>query len=100
MYIDLLPIGSIVLLSEGEKRLMICGRIQGNSSDEKIYDYVGCMYPEGIMSIDSMIFFNREMIEKVVFTGYEDDEEQNFREEILSNVGELKIENGEILRIE
>ena len=96
MYTHLLPIGTIVLLSEGQKRLMICGRIQGNSIDEMIYDYIGCMYPEGILSTDTMIFFNHDSIETVVFSGFEDDEEREFKQEVLANIGNLKVENGDI----
>jgi len=31
MYQDLLPIGSVVLLKGGNKRVMICGRIQARA---------------------------------------------------------------------
>ena len=45
---DLLPVGSIVLLKGGEKRLMICGILQSEASeDAKNYDYLGTLYPEG-----------------------------------------------------
>ena len=39
MYKNLLPIGSVVLLKGGEKRLMICGRIQTRAGSDKVYDY-------------------------------------------------------------
>lgn len=34
---ELLPIGSVVLLKDGKKRLMICGRIQRKVGEEKCY---------------------------------------------------------------
>ena len=45
---DLLPIGSVVLLKNGTKRLMIAGIKQMDTEDTtKEYDYYGVMYPEG-----------------------------------------------------
>ena len=38
MHKNLLPIGSVVLLRGGEKRLMICGRIQTRAGSDKVYD--------------------------------------------------------------
>ena len=52
MYKNLLPIGSVVLLKGGEKRVMICGRIQAKSGENTIYDYSACYYPEGILNSD------------------------------------------------
>lgn len=46
---DLLPIGSVVTLKEGTKRLMIIGRLQQNVRTKKVYDYAGCLWPEGYM---------------------------------------------------
>lgn len=45
---DLLPIGSVVTLKEGKKKLMIIGRIQENEKTKKLYDYAGCQWPEDI----------------------------------------------------
>ena len=46
---SLLPIGSVVLLNGGEKRLMICGRVQTDVATGKTYDYSACFYPDGII---------------------------------------------------
>lgn len=97
MYKDLLPIGSVVLLKGGEKRVMICGRIQTKAGDDTIYDYSACYYPEGIIDPNSMFFFNRDSIEGVYFLGYQDVEELTFRQEILDNLGELEIKDGQIV---
>ena len=80
MYKDLLPIGSVVLLKGGEKRLMICGRIQAKRGDDNIYDYSACYYPEGIIDSTSMYFFNRDSIDRVFFIGFQDLEEISYRE--------------------
>lgn len=97
MYKDLLPIGSIVMLKGGEKRIMICGRIQTRSGDETIYDYSACYYPEGIVGSDSMFFFNHSSIEKIFFLGFQDEEELVFHEQVLDRIGELAYEDNKIV---
>ena len=45
---DLLPLGSIVLLNNGSKKLMITGYLVSTPEyPDHIFDYCGCMYPEG-----------------------------------------------------
>ena len=97
MYKDLLPIGSVVLLKGGEKRIMICGRIQAKAGENIIYDYSACYYPQGIVDPTAMFFFNREAIDKVFFVGCQDREELMFREEVLDKLGELEIKDGQIV---
>ena len=100
MYKDLLPIGSVVLLKGGEKRVMICGRIQAKSGDEKIYDYSACYYPEGIINPTSMFFFDRDAIDRVFFIGFQDGEELAYQEEVLGVLGELELRDGVIVEKE
>ena len=40
----LLPIGSVVMLKGGEKRVMICGRIQVRVDNGQLYDYSACFF--------------------------------------------------------
>lgn len=72
---EFLPIGSIVILNGGAKKLMING-YGGISSDtpNKIYDYTGVLYPEGQLKYDNVYLFNKSDIAKVYFKGYVDDE--------------------------
>ena len=99
MYKDLLPIGSVVLLQGGEKRLMICGRISCRGDEERIYDYVGCYFPEGVIDSEALFFFDQDMIESIYFIGCKDQEELNFRENVLAELdkGELAVEDGQIV---
>ncbi|OOC60582.1 DUF4176 domain-containing protein [Paenibacillus ihbetae] len=77
----LLPNGSIVILKEGEKKLVIYGRKQILALDEPIlYDYLACPYPEGYISPEFSYVFNHEDIAEVIFTGYTDGEEEKFQE--------------------
>ncbi len=97
MYENLLPLGSVVLLKGGNKRVMITGRIQARAGENRIYDYSACAYPEGIMSPRHMFFFNHDAVERLFFVGFQDEEELMFRSERLASLGELFVdENGMI----
>ena len=71
---DLLPIGTVVLLEGGEKRLMIYGIKQTDLETQDVYDYIGVEYPEGNMGQGTQFLFNHDQIKEVYFQGYEDDE--------------------------
>lgn len=94
---EFLPIGSVVLLKGGNKRIMICGRIQAQAGSDVIYDYSACYYPEGIIDPTSMFFFNRDAIETVYHRGYEDQDELDYRHNVLDQLGELEIRDGVIV---
>lgn len=82
---ELLPIGSVVLLKDGEKRLMISGVLQQEAGDDgKTYDYMGLFYPEGNIGQDYQYLFNHEDIENVYFRGYEDEERDNFIDQLAA----------------
>ena len=93
---EFLPVGSVVLLEDGNKTIMICGRIQSMAGSDTIYDYSACYYPEVIIDPKAMIFFNREDIAEVCFVGYEDESELTYRDK-LNHLGELEIKDGVIV---
>lgn len=97
MYKNMLPIGSVVLLKGGNKRVMICGRIQVRGGENKIYDYSACYFPEGLVDADSTFFFDRDAIDSVFFIGCQDQEELQFRRDVLDTLGELEIRDGSIV---
>lgn len=74
-----LPIGSVVLLKNGKKRVMIYGRKIKERDGEKVYDYLGCLYPEGALDSQSVIVFDHEQIQMVYFIGFQDMEELVYR---------------------
>ena len=62
---------------------MIYGRLQYQLiNSNKLWDYVGCLYPEGYISDDYNIFFNQDEIQKIIYLGYEDTEELDFQNKI------------------
>ena len=75
----LLPIGSVVKLKKGIKPVMIYGRKQKRKGSDKIYDYLGCLYPEGHISKQYNIFFMQSNITKVLYKGYITPEEKRLR---------------------
>lgn len=86
---QLLPIGSIVLLNGGNKKLMIYGRKQlllNEETDHEIteeknmYDYLGVFYPEGYISPEYSFVFNHSDIKEIIFLGYVNEEEDEFQE--------------------
>ena len=80
---NLLPIGSVVLLKDASKRIMVCGFCcKAAKDDGKIYDYVGCLYPEGFISSNKNLLFNHEQIGEVINLGYSDEEEKKFKEKL------------------
>lgn len=74
----LLPIGSVVILKNAVKRLMIYGVGQTNQSENREYDYIGVMYPEGNMGEGTQYLFNHSDIDQVFFRGYDDEERTEF----------------------
>lgn len=70
-----LPIGTVVLLKEAKKRIMITGfLVKGNETKDKVFDYIGCLYPEGVISSEQNLLFNHDQIDKIYYMGYNDDE--------------------------
>lgn len=74
-------IGSIVYLKDGKQKLMILNRgpIIESETGHVYFDYSACSYPLGLEA-DKVFYFNEENIEKIVFEGYSDEEEERFRE--------------------
>lgn len=88
---ELLPLGSIIRLKNGTKRIMICGRLQQRESDQKIFDYCACYYPEGILNSDELFLFQHQDIEEVYFTGFQDEEEVSLQKYIQKRCDELHL---------
>lgn len=78
-----LPIGTVVILKGGLKKVMISGFLSSSKENTgKVYDYTGCVYPEGFLSSDKFLLFDHEQIEKVFFKGFVDEEEEAFKKKL------------------
>lgn len=82
-YEKYLPIGTVVMLRGGKKRAMITGFCSISGEDKsKVYDYSGCLYPEGFISSNQTLLFNHEQIEKIFHLGLADEEEKQFKQKL------------------
>ncbi len=78
-----LPIGTVVLLKNAQKRMMITGFCCADEENpDKMYDYTGCLYPEGLISSDNNLLFDHEQIDKIFALGFKDEEEIEFKEKL------------------
>ena len=75
-----LPIGSVVLLKDSQKRIMIVGLKQKQVDSDKVWDYSACLYPEGILDPEKLYLFDNEQIERLYFLGFQDGEGLAFME--------------------
>lgn len=83
-----LPIGTVVMLKGGKKRVMITGFCAiSEQNKEKIWDYSGCMYPEGFLDSKQTGLFDHEQIEKIYHIGLIDEEEEEFKNK-MKNIQE------------
>lgn len=100
-----LPVGSVVLLKKGRRKLVIIGYFSPESTKSvKVYEYIGCMYPDGFFQPNLLLGFNHEDIKEVYFVGYANDEYKVFNEKIkdfsnkyVDSKGNLKVSPEELV---
>ena len=91
MFERVLPIGSIVSLKGGNKKLMIIGYCKkGVNNKEDIFDYAACLYPNGFSSADQTIIFNHENIERIYVLGYQNEERFAFEKQLRVAIDKVK----------
>ena len=88
---NVLPIGTVVLLKDAKKTLMIIGFCQIDlEKGGTIYDYSGIMYPEGYLGPQSVYMFNKDVIDKVLYGGFNNEESKEFLNKITEAQAKLK----------
>ncbi len=90
MNFEYLSIGTVVLLKNGQKPLMIYGRTQKIENVDGLVDYIGVPYPEGFISNDMVYYFDHTSIEKVLYSGYVNNDELSLREYINNQIRTIK----------
>lgn len=99
-YEKYLPIGTVVMLKGGKKRTMITGFcITPAENKEKVYDYCGCLYPEGVIKSNQVLLFDHEQIDNVYHLGLIDEEEQQFKNKLNQVLKEVNINEKEEIEI-
>lgn len=82
-YDKFLPLGTVVLLKDAKKRIMIIGfYAKSKENNKKIYDYMGCLFPEGVISSEQTLLFDHNQIDKIYFLGLSDNEEKEFKNKL------------------
>lgn len=77
----ILPIGSVVLLADGTKPVMIFGYLQTAMQDKTdMVDYIGVPYPEGNVNALMQFGFQMTDIREVLFEGYRTEEFKPYEE--------------------
>ena len=74
----LLPVGSVVRLEGGDTLVMVIG-FQPRFDDVQA-DYLGVVYPQGLVSDDAALAFDTDAVAEVVFRGFWDEEADAARE--------------------
>lgn len=74
-----LPIGTICRIGGNLKLIMVTGYFSIEYNGQvKMYDYSGCVYPEGLLSSNKQLSFNHSDIEKVEYIGLKNDDYNKF----------------------
>ena len=93
-----LPIGSIVKLKNNDNEIMIAGYYSVEYNDMvEIYDYLGCLYPEGLLLKNDFISFNHDDIVNCVFRGFENEKFVAMKKKFLNDgIEEISEENSSL----
>lgn len=86
----IMPVGSVVMLKGGDHRVMITGYAQKLQGEETVYDYVGCLWPEGYTAPDRNYVFNQDEIDTIFFIGYQTDGQQVFLTKLTDALAEYR----------
>ncbi len=79
MEYQLLPIGSVVKLKENASLVMVIGYMSlDTDTNDKIYEYSGVAFPEGLIDKNRIALFDHNQIETIASYGYMDAEQQSY----------------------
>ena len=87
-----LPIGTVCKLKGLDTLVMITLALPVDN--DKIYDYGGCFYPMGEIEMNKKQAFNTEDIEKIIYMGYESNEEVEFKNDLIDLVDWDTLDDG------
>ena len=84
-----LPIGTVCTLKGNNKKIMVISyfsiEYNGNVT---MYDYKGCVYPEGLLLPSQVISFNHGQIENIDFLGFKNAQYEVFNNALNRNIEE------------
>ncbi len=82
---EVLSIGTVVKLRDSKGLAMVIsfGMLANKDGKEILYDYLGCPYPQGVITTDYFIYFDKKDIDEVVFNGYSNDTDKECKKGYL-----------------
>ena len=57
---------------------------------DEVYDYVGCLWPEGFMRADKNVVFNHDKIDMIYFLGLQTDGQMVFMQKMQAALDAYK----------
>jgi hypothetical protein len=84
---NMLNIGTVVQVKGSVKPVMIIGYMVVD--DDGIHDYLGCLYPIGVLDSKHNLVFNSDDIKMVIENGYSDGTEIEIKKEHLNAFNEV-----------
>lgn len=85
-----LPVGSVVRLKGGKMRIIVIGYTPMEKGKSEVWDYLGAIWPMGVIKSDNNLLFNRDQVEEVIFEGFTDAAELEFRTKLEDAVAQIK----------
>lgn len=79
---ELLPVGSIVNIRFSKGKYMIIGFYTKDANTNEIYDYSAVVYPYGLINLNDVTMFNKDLIKKVVYRGFDSEEDKLFKDKL------------------
>lgn len=77
-------IGTICKIKNSDIKVVIIGYNGNPVPGNHLYDYVGCLYPEGYTSAERLCFFDNNHIGNIVFNGYAEKQENENNDVVTS----------------
>lgn len=80
-----LPIGTVCTVKGNTNKIMIVGYLPVDyNGNLNVYDYRGCVYPNGLFASSNSISFNHQDIEKIDYIGYVSELHSNLNTNLLN----------------
>ena len=79
---NILTIGSVVKLKGTNNLAMIVG--YGQIVNEKIYDYIGVLYPQGVIDNKGFLHFNNDDIYNIEHYGFSNKKDVIYKESLVN----------------
>ena len=77
-------------MKDATRGIVIIGYSVFEKEKDKIWDYLGCAYPMGVVSSENNLLFDQNQIDKVIFEGYLDSEGKKIMDSLREKIKDMK----------